>query len=1205
MQLSSKRNDATKSLEQQVSVSTTAVSLSGNKNLPDAYGSEIDPVFTAWDKHTGITIHQSQIISDAADIVPMGLNNVSKGITIGTSSAYVVMGWTAIVSSTFDHYHIKYKRDTFSNYSYLDVLTDNVSIEGLVPNTLYNFYICSVNKTGVASAFSSVVNVTTSIDTTLPATVTGLTATATTGAIVLSWTANTDADIASYNIYRKTTDVSSTSTLIANIAGNYFVDDGLPDAQIQYYWVKGKDTSNNLSAAYSDHAHTTPITAFSQTELETILGVNLANVATINPQTGFINPNTVGTLQLDSNSILSAISAAGKVEAAALDVAAINPTTGEINPNKIGTTQLVDYAIDEYKIADTAIKENKLATNAVSGPKIQSSAITAGKIDAGAVTADKILAGAVTASKMTSYNFVVDGPSNTFTTGPGAGEIQWGACKVYYEGIEYSISSGYCLSTDKHIYWIYEGITFSTSATLPVLSSDDFLVAFNNAGAPIIVWNSTVINGNRITTGSITATNMAANTITANEIAFGSITGDKIAANSITADRIVSYNFILLGGITTLTGSIDTTASTNVTGVGTLFTTELVIGDLIVVSGSTRRVVNIISNTSLVVDTAFSDLANDTSPGKLDLSLSAPLPFINTAGDHISWNRCLVRYKGLTYVVAAGLCSYADVYIYWSLSSPYELTHVTTLNSDPNTYLVATNGNYTLGKGITILTWNSTTIDGNRITSGTIVGTQIIAGSITTNEIGAGQITSDKILAGEIKAVNIDTNAITADKILSGAITVDKLDAGVINALLIEVGVTNKTFYNTRANAPTKIDDGLNVGDIWYITDEAYHAERCSNVGPPAQWQTVKDQGVVDMQDYIDQLNNILSDDVLSMNEKPTVEADYDNIVLKQGLLHIAADGCTPPITTKLTTLNTKVTALFNYLDALNPHYHDYSQDTILAVGGGLVLKNLFKETYTAISDLELEISIVSGDTLETKIGQGWITSGWISVSNTSGENCGITGASSASDAVRIWAGATRANAEASAPFVVRDDGSMRASDAQITGEINATSGLIGEWHIDSDSIHRGTKQTTDGVTAGTGDITIRATTGGASIHANNFYINADGSTSLTGKINGLLSKTIDIGVWGMHTHSVEQKDFPHNIADYTKIRAITVFIMRDDGSRFQQLIGDIGGIVGASVWADNINITIFKYSGGYYDQTYYESTATASRGFITVQYEE
>ena len=68
------------------------------------------------------------------------------------------------------------------------------------------------------------------------------------------------------------------------------------------------------------------------------------------------------------------------------------------------------------------------------------------------------------------------------------------------------------------------------------------------------------------------------------------------------------------GATFTLTGSIDPTASTTVTGVNTLFLSEVSIGDEIVVSGETRTISNIASDTSLTVSSAFSDNSNDATP---------------------------------------------------------------------------------------------------------------------------------------------------------------------------------------------------------------------------------------------------------------------------------------------------------------------------------------------------------------------------------------------------------------------------------------------------------------------------------------------------------------------------------------------------------------------------------------------------------------
>jgi len=65
-----------------------------------------------------------------------------------------------------------------------------------------------------------------------------------------------------------------------------------------------------------------------------------------------------------------------------------------------------------------------------------------------------------------------------------------------------------------------------------------------------------------------------------------------------------------------LTGSIDPTASKDVVGVNTLFTTELAVGDTILVSSVIREVETITDDTNLTVTVAFTNVANDTSPKK-------------------------------------------------------------------------------------------------------------------------------------------------------------------------------------------------------------------------------------------------------------------------------------------------------------------------------------------------------------------------------------------------------------------------------------------------------------------------------------------------------------------------------------------------------------------------------------------------------------
>jgi hypothetical protein len=81
-------------------------------------------------------------------------------------------------------------------------------------------------------------------------------------------------------------------------------------------------------------------------------------------------------------------------------------------------------------------------------------------------------------------------------------------------------------------------------------------------------------------------------------------------------DEFGLYIKLTDGDTFTLTGTIDVTGTnTNVPGTNTLYTSELSVGDDIVVSGETRTIATITSDTAATVTAAWgSDLANDTTP---------------------------------------------------------------------------------------------------------------------------------------------------------------------------------------------------------------------------------------------------------------------------------------------------------------------------------------------------------------------------------------------------------------------------------------------------------------------------------------------------------------------------------------------------------------------------------------------------------------
>tara|TARA_R110002020_G_scaffold261816_2_gene476198 strand:- start:191 stop:709 length:519 start_codon:yes stop_codon:yes gene_type:complete len=90
---------------------------------------------------------------------------------------------------------------------------------------------------------------------------------------------------------------------------------------------------------------------------------------------------------------------------------------------------------------------------------------------------------------------------------------------------------------------------------------------------------------------------------------------DDIKFNN-SADQFGLYIKLTDGPTFNLTGTIDVTGTNvNVPGTNTLFLSELSVGDEVVISGETRTVATITSNTAATVTAAFgSDLANDTTP---------------------------------------------------------------------------------------------------------------------------------------------------------------------------------------------------------------------------------------------------------------------------------------------------------------------------------------------------------------------------------------------------------------------------------------------------------------------------------------------------------------------------------------------------------------------------------------------------------------
>ena len=110
----------------------------------------------------------------------------------------------------------------------------------------------------------------------------------------------------------------------------------------------------------------------------------------------------------------------------------------------------------------------------------------------------------------------------------------------------------------------------------------------------------------------------------------------------------------------------------------------------------------------------------------------------------------------------------------------------------------------------------------------------------------------------------------------------------------------------------------------------------------------------------------------------------------------------------------------------------------------------------------------------DTQIAGNVVATGTVIVGNTTGTQAGITGVGNATNEVRLFAGSEFAGRYA-APFRVLQDGTVYATKANISGQINATSGQIGQFYINTEEnekrgrIYAGSRNTSEITIGNTG----------------------------------------------------------------------------------------------------------------------------------------
>ncbi|MBN1422274.1 MAG: alkaline phosphatase [Planctomycetes bacterium] len=189
-------------------------------------------------------------LAEAAPAAPVNLM-----ATAGDGS--VTLDWDDNTESDLAGYNV-YRWDSqeqvYSLVASTDELTSTYTDTGLTNGTPYLYVVTAVDGVGLESGYSGEASATPA-DMTPPAAPTGLVATGGDGVVNFGWSANTEWDLAGYNVYRSTTSGAGYAKVNGSIVTGTppsFEDGAVTNGTTYYYVVTAIDTNNNESDASAE-----------------------------------------------------------------------------------------------------------------------------------------------------------------------------------------------------------------------------------------------------------------------------------------------------------------------------------------------------------------------------------------------------------------------------------------------------------------------------------------------------------------------------------------------------------------------------------------------------------------------------------------------------------------------------------------------------------------------------------------------------------------------------------------------------------------------------------------------------------------------------------------------------------------------------------------------------------------------------------------
>lgn len=205
--------------------------------------------------------HAEEVSALEADTTPPA---VPQGLGATAGARQVTLTWTANTEPDLASYQVKFRVLGSTTWSYRSNLTSTtLVISPLAGGSTYEFLVKALDTTGNASAYSSAATATPtgSSDITPPAVPAGVSATTGSQQVTLTWSANTEPDLASYQV--KFRPVGSTTwTYRSPTSATFFTVTGLTNGTAYEFAVRAVDTTGNGSV-YSASVTATPTASVS------------------------------------------------------------------------------------------------------------------------------------------------------------------------------------------------------------------------------------------------------------------------------------------------------------------------------------------------------------------------------------------------------------------------------------------------------------------------------------------------------------------------------------------------------------------------------------------------------------------------------------------------------------------------------------------------------------------------------------------------------------------------------------------------------------------------------------------------------------------------------------------------------------------------------------------------------------------------------